>query len=131
MMKIAETVKVRPEPEYLFDVDGEPFPWFLTRSGPTVARYPMIYVVHVQLYCLDLKTKAVLDFRSSGYNGHTPVIGGVEFPWDITDDGYVYQSGTKVLPSVTLSFLAREVDIDPLLIDDRREVRNINGEHVA
>lgn len=130
-MKIAEAVKVRPRPEWVFDVDGKTFPWFITQRGPKVTRHETLYTVHVELYCVDMETKEVLGFRSSGYHGHVPVIGDTEFPWEITEDGYVYRTGLRVLPSVTLSFFAENVDIDSALIDDRREIRNIEGTYVG
>lgn len=123
-MKFAEHVHIVhtgecPDCTHVFDVDGAEFPWYVTEAGPRVTRLADdVYAVHVEIFCMDKKTRGI-SFTMTG-DSHIPVIGGVEFPWYITEDGFVLKSEWKSLPTVTLSFLANHVDAKGIPMIDAR-----------
>lgn len=103
--------------QYDFTVDGELFPWYLEHTPIVTRLTDRIWAIKVDILCLDSGPDGCvpdrcLPFTTAGVNSHTPVIGGVEFPWSITHDGYTFTAGCKTFPTVSLSFLAYNVDIE-------------------
>lgn len=116
---------------HVFDVDGAEFPWHITEAGPRVTRLmDDFYAVNVGILCLNKETREV-SFAAVGNMGRIPVIGGVEFPWYITEDGFVFRQSSKTVPSVTLSFLASQVDVEGIPMIDARETYDNGGNRVA
>jgi hypothetical protein len=83
------------------------------------------YAVHVELFCVDKETGNTLPFSVTGDRGHIPVIGGVEFPWYLTGDGFVARSAWKNLMTVTLSFLSSRVDVEGIPMIDARVTADV------
>lgn len=109
---VANTVVCRKRPRHRFDVDGEPFPWFLHEDGP---RFSLVgtglHLVHVRLIPILIgggrEDRFTHDCRSAA-----PVIAGVAFPWHIDERGLVYRASRNEVPTVELSFYAEHVDTD-------------------
>jgi hypothetical protein len=113
--------------EFQFTVDGQDFPWFISERGPIITQLAdNFYGIEVEIFCIGRDSKQYLPFTTAGRDGHTPVIGGVEFPWLIAHDGYTFKSGCKNIPSVTLTFFAYEVE-SCRYIEDVREVYDNDG----
>lgn len=129
-MKIAETVKVRPK---RFEVDGEDFPWYISQRGAEVMRVDDdLYTVRVEIFLLDKVSRAAIPFLSEdGMNSRVPQLGGVEFPWEIINDGYTYACGPKLVPTLTLSFYVKSADTGDEYIEDAREHFNVSSELIA
>lgn len=119
------------EKEHRFELDGVEFPWYITEEGARFTRLAKdLYSVRVEIYLVDMETKDTLTFSSTGYNGHAPVLGGVEFPWMLTSSGYTYTSSAETLPLLTLSFLVHNVDTDGD-IANMDGIYNVDGELVS
>lgn len=128
-----------------FDVDGEDFPWWISEREPVVTQLADdLFSVHVEIIAVprvydnpENKTLAAchvgdgdLSVRTEGYMGRRLFIGGVEFPWMITYDGFTIKTGGTTCQTVELSFFAKTVDSDDY-IRDTRWVQNINTDNVA
>jgi hypothetical protein len=143
-VKVAETVVIRDKPNYKFEVDGEDFPWWVSEKAPQVTQVmDDLFTVKVEIFGGHEKIgrygdgdemlrvgRTDVPIRVEGYQGKRLFIGDVEFPWDMTADGYRIECGMRILPTITLSFLARDVDSD-MWIDDSRWIENINGDTYA
>lgn len=129
------------EAEHRFDVDGEPFPWYISVEGPSFKRvgplvesisadlHPTCYLVTVRIFCalaytrvVDFGGKTVAELTSPEFSFATSqsglVIAGKEFPWVISEEGVKYQHARREPASVTLSFFAQHVDADCEIPDD-------------
>lgn len=101
LVEPAERVEINAA-EFRFDVDGEPFPWFITPEGPSLTELPNgLSIVGVEIL--------VLASFTASY-GCQPVIGdrhGIArtFPWAIHEDGFVYTQRHTDAATVRLSFL--------------------------
>jgi hypothetical protein len=140
MMKLAETVVIRGKPEYRFDVDGQDFPWWISERGARVTQLlDDLFEINVEILCIPKAYdgderghencrvgQGDLTVRLEGYMGRRLFIGDVEFPWDITADGVVIKTGVTLVPSVSLSFFAKDVDSNRF-IDDARHILDIDG----
>jgi hypothetical protein len=144
--EIAKHVYINPVKgdENRFTVDGEEFPWYISERGPQVAKIAdNLFTVHVEIPLTDKSrpwkredaedASRWLSFSASGYACRTPIIGGQEFPWVVTEDGFTFSASRKNFPTVSLAFFAAEVEFsDPTtgwcLIDDKREIYDVNGD---
>lgn len=116
--------------EHVFTVDGEDFPWLISDRGPIVTRLADdFYAVDVEILLLnknrnDKGRHEILSFGYETYDGQMvpfrPVIGGVVFPFSCTDDEITLRFTNKILPTLRLKFLARDVDAKGIEIDDQR-----------
>ena len=110
MPKMADTVVIRKD-DYQFLVDGEDFPWHISASGPLVSKlHDDLYAIQVDIFPIDVKTHESLPFTTA--DGYLPCLGGVEFPWYISEDGYSFKSSKKNFAVLSLTFIARHVDGD-------------------
>jgi hypothetical protein len=115
-----------PDCTHVFDVDGAEFPWYITEAGPRVTRLmDAFYAVHVEMFCVDKENGHILSFSTTGDRNTIPVIGGVEFPWFLTEDGFVTRSAWKSLMTVTLSFLSSQVDVEGIPMIDARTTADV------
>lgn len=108
---------------HVFDVDGAEFPWYITKAGPRVTRLmDDFYSVHVEIFCVDKETHDMsFAFTATDDKGsYAPVICGIEFPWYLTENGFVFSSSKKSLPTVALSFFASQVDVEGITMIDAR-----------
>jgi hypothetical protein len=136
--KIADHVKITGKlhtPSYLFEVDGEDFPWFITEQGVLGVTQLLdnLFAVKVEIVCIakDPKTKKPseswdMEVRTGGYNGRRLFLDDVEFPWVIAEDGIMVKSGRTIAHTAILSFLARDVDCSGF-VEDARVVCDIDG----
>lgn len=123
--QIAKNVVIKTD-KYAFIVDGEDFPWWLSERGPIVTQvHDDLYTVDVEICLLD-KTDdyhAILSFTYNDYRGlsvpNIPIIGGKDFPWLLTTDGCQLNFGHKIIPLLKLTFFARNVTSDGVIIDRR------------
>jgi hypothetical protein len=107
--------------EHRFDVDGQPFPWHITERGPAFSQLPNgLYVVRLEMFCIPKDASGLGSFAQ--VHGHAPVIGGLEFPWWITEAGLMYRASRKELATVQLGFFAESVDADC-------EIGGVGGEY--
>lgn len=122
--RIAKEVIVE---EFDMIVDGKPFPWLLSERGPLVTKFADdYYVVDVEIIAINRENYEYLDFGCKSLDGSNnvpaiPVIGGVEFPWVLTDDALTLTFGYKQYPLLHLRFPARNVSGD-VQINDHRHV---------
>ncbi|MCV7174935.1 hypothetical protein [Mycolicibacterium sphagni] len=107
------------KPEHRFDVDGEPFPWYITEDGPRFTRLrDDMYLVHVRII-------GILRESGEGFTGnifqHTYPrrieLAGHPFPWVIHEDGITYRSARMEAAYVELAFLAESIDVDCEIAD--------------
>lgn len=99
--------------EHVFEVDGKPFPWFLTERGAAFALGSSgLYIVRVEIFVLRRDNESLIFGTFSHSHGQLPVIDGIEFPWWVTEAGLMYVSSRKDAPVVRLSFLAEHLDTD-------------------
>jgi hypothetical protein len=123
------------EPEHRFDVDGKPFPWCLPeKPNPTFTRLTdQLWRVDLTLLCIlrdddghpifgdhDLEPFIDRSIPNAPTVPAQPIIAGKTFPWLIGDDGVTcYKRSHKILPELTLSFFANDVDTDTEVVDER------------
>lgn len=119
-----DTAVERPEgdepQEHVFTIDGEEFPWLISDRGPVVRQLrDDFYTIDVEIAMVD---KMTFDYLALGDHCPpvVPVIGGVEFPWLLTDDECHLTFGHKVIPTLRLVFIARNVDANIPIEDCRR-----------
>lgn len=136
--EIAETVKITGRrddpPGVLEEVDGKPFPWFISERGAVAKRVADdLFEVSIEIVGIakliegdDFKAGDWLSLGLEGYAGRYLMIGGSEFPWAITEDGVTIRASRKLYPTVTLSFFAKSVD-STQDIEDARHVLDIDG----
>ncbi len=94
-------------------VDGKPFPWLITESGPSVRKLGSdCYLVRVEIFVVATSSNdARPETFYHGVDGDYLVILGQEFPWLISEDGFEYRSGgIAEIPTVTLEFFARSAE---------------------
>lgn len=97
------------EPEHRFDVDGEPFPWYITEDGATFHRTENgLYLVAVRIIPVDPTTGEYVEFRHHVHNA--PQLGDRELPWLIT--GPITWQSDRGYGVLELTFLAEHVDTD-------------------
>uniref|UniRef100_A0AAU8GMG2 Minor tail protein n=1 Tax=Mycobacterium phage JustASigh TaxID=3158894 RepID=A0AAU8GMG2_9CAUD len=97
------------EPEHRFDVDGEPFPWYITEDGATFHRTETgLYLVAVRIIPIHPTTGEYVEFRHHVH--HAPQLGTSEFPWLIT--GPITWQSDRGYGVLELTFLAEHVDTD-------------------
>lgn len=95
--------------EHVFTVDGEDFPWLISERGPVVKRlHDDLYSVDVEIVLVDKATFDYVPFVND-WIPVIPIIGGVEFPWLLTEDECHLTFGRKVVPKLRLAFIARHV----------------------
>lgn len=93
-------------------VDGKPFPWLITESGPSVRKLGSdCYLVRVEIFVATSSGDTRPETFYHQADGASPVILGQEFPWPISEDGFEYHSGGSTeIPTVTLEFFARSAE---------------------
>lgn len=109
------------EPEHRFDVDGAPFPWYITEAGATFRKAHGLYLVTVHIIPIRVTDSEPLHttFEPHGL----PCIGGKPFPWAIADDSITLTASRRDGPVLTLTFIAEHVDAD---VDIPEEETNEN-----
>lgn len=119
MLSIADHVTADAETK-VFEVDGAPFPWFITEEGPRAVRHrDDLYAVHVTVIAQD-------SFSCDGVN---PVINGILFLWYLTEDGFNYKTSRGDIPTIELAFFTK--DYNGPYITDERCIYAHNGDKVA
>lgn len=100
-----------------FSVDGEPFPWWVSEEGPSFKKLATdLYLVKVRIIATHTPMDDLAEGFShgglpSGEDWPQPVILGIEFPWLISEDGFIYRSqGCKDIPTVELGFFTESVE---------------------
>lgn len=89
--------------EHRFDVDGEPFPWYITEDGATFRQLcPNLYVVGVTVMVIG---------RFTHHDTEQPQLDGVAFPWALHGPVTYTTDGTGI-SRLELGFLAEHVDTD-------------------
>jgi len=134
-MNIAEHVIIKRKLKFKFTVDGAQFPWYISEDGPQVTKLGNeLYGITVAIFCVDRETRCYQTFTVGSDDEDCPPerfsIGGVEFPWAISSDGFTYNVSSKSVPTVTLTFFARNVEDDKPILD-QREVCDIDGAVLA
>ena len=107
--------------QHLFLVDGEHFPYLISKRGPIVTRLrDDLYTIDVELYLLDKTTMTALPFGYTGAGSvpSIPVIDGQEFPWLLTGDDCQLNFGYKTTPTLKLKFFARTVTGNYPIVDE-------------
>ncbi|KLI05803.1 hypothetical protein [Mycolicibacterium senegalense] len=98
------------EPEHRFDVDGEPFPWYITEDGATFHRTEGgLYLVAVRILPVLVATGELVEFRHHVHR--PPDLGDGPFPWAITGP-LTWLSEEPGCAVLELTFLAQHVDTD-------------------
>ncbi|MDV7192602.1 hypothetical protein [Mycolicibacterium fortuitum] len=98
------------EPEHRFDVDGEPFPWYITEDGATFHRTATgLYLVAVRILPIEAATGKLVEFRHHVHGA--PQLGDREFPWAIAYP-ISWQSDEPGYGVLELMFAANDVDTD-------------------
>jgi len=125
---IRSNIEDRDEP-YVFTVDGEDFPWYISETGPIVTRLADdFYSVYVEIFLMDKETHDYLPFSYvlSDFNSPPtwPIIAGNEFPWLLTEDGAQLNMSGKMIPTLKLAFLAQSVTAN-IPIEDKRPAGDI------
>jgi hypothetical protein len=127
-----ETATEEPGPndavEHKFTVDGEDFPWYITARGPQATRLAKdLYAVDVEIMgiCKDRNDQGYhevlgIEYERRAGMPYRPVIGGVPFPYTCSDDVMTLQFSSRMIPTLHLKFLARDVDAKGIEIEDRR-----------
>lgn len=107
---IAQTIVYRTEPEYRFDVDGQPFPWHITEDGAKFVKTPAgLYLCTVTIFPI-LRNNPQPPCTFQHTEGEPPTIAGTPFPWAGTGTlTYEYEDH---VPTLTLTFIAEHVDAD-------------------
>lgn len=108
-VEMAKTVVYRSS-EFRFDVDGQPFPWLISKEGATFSKWGDLYRVLVSIFVIDPETKQSVEFRH--LPDHQPLIGDRPFPWAITGPAAYTVDAGDPLGVVTFAFLAENVDAD-------------------
>jgi hypothetical protein len=100
------------EAEHRFDVDGEPFPWYITEEGPRFTRVEDgSFVVHVPILPnVGVGEVVAVHVDDKGLAPYL-TLGGELFPWSITEKGVDIHVASS-LTVVRLGFFARSVDVD-------------------
>lgn len=108
------------EPEHRFDVDGEPFPFGMHPDGPRFARIDHGLIrVDVRIYpVLSPSNEWVRIGVDANLQPHL-FIGDAAFPWAITEDGFTIHASRHTVAYVDLAFLAKSVDTDGPVVDER------------
>lgn len=97
--------------EHRFDVDGQPFPWFIHEDGPRFTRAETgLFMVHVRFF--PGLARGGHFGRFAHEHRKPPVIAGVVFPWVLDTSGVIYRSGRDQVPTIELTFYAEQVDAD-------------------
>ena len=139
--RMAGHVEIR-EADFMFTVDGEPFPWFITTAGPRVTVVSNeLAIVGVSIIPSgrtgDLKSPPI--FEHGGFRNQ-PIIGDRAgwprtFPWLIHESGITYRVSRRQTPVVRLRFLAQSVfsyDVPILQLGTEEaaplEVQSIGGD---
>lgn len=131
MTRLAKTVVFNAD-EYIFDVDGKPFPWYLPEN-----ELPRARKIDDGFYEIDVTFMAVVkdhpqtpcSFEQTEWE--QPFICGIEFPWWIHADGVTFTAKHGEILLVALTFFTESVEgmevadevIDPTL----GRVRDIGG----
>lgn len=104
-------LKPGEEPEHRFDVDGQPFPWYIAEAGATFRRSHGLYLVTVRIIPIRSRDSEPLH-TTFDPDGH-PTLGGDPFPWAINGDaGITFTASRTDPPVLTLTFIAEHVDAD-------------------
>lgn len=135
MPTIAKTVVFNAE-EFVFDVDGKPFPWHLPEHPQVSARK-----ITDGLYAVELAFMAVirdhetspLSFEQTEWD--QPFICGIEFPWWIDEDGVKFTVCRTDISMVELTFFAEHVEgievAEATSMPEDGKVREIRGRCIA
>lgn len=104
--------------EHRFDVDGAPFPWYITEEGARFSKAGVgLYLVEVDILGLEADgNHNPLDITLS-YWRKQPRIGERPFPWAITGDEIMVTQEAGGIPILHLEFLAFDVDTDGEITD--------------
>lgn len=100
------------EVEHRFDVDGEPFPWYITEAGARFTKQGEAYLVEVDIIPIEAGGNHDLLDITISYWRRQPRIGDRAFPWAILDGSIRVDVLDGSFPVLHLVFLANEVDTD-------------------
>ena len=95
------------EDVHVFDVDGKPFPFFITTDGPKFTQ------LEGGLFEVAVTIIGLMSYDEPHFvvgPGHAFRINGVAFPWHVSKAGITYRSSD--IATVSLAFLAQSVDHD-------------------
>lgn len=126
--KVAETVYYRrpcsdrdvcdcvgARQSHRFDIDGQPFPWHITRPGARFASHHGIYVVRVTVIPILISGGEPLPIHLNPDG--PPSIGDTQFPWWIEPGISARQGSVVTIPLLEMGILARRVDTDAPIAD--------------
>lgn len=100
------------QPEHRFDVDGDPFPWYIAENGASFVKHLGVYLVKVEIFPIEYDgNRDVLDITLS-YWRRQPRIGDRLFPWAILDGSINADVAAGAFPVLHLTFIAESVDAD-------------------
>lgn len=100
------------EPEHRFDVDGQPFPWYITEGGASFVKHGEHYLVKVEILPIECDgNNEPLDITLSYWRRQVR-IGERLFPWAILSGSLVATMGEGDFPMLKLTFIAEHVDAD-------------------
>lgn len=129
MEMIPDLVVIRNDHSpYMFTVDGVRFPWYVSERGPLITRVANdLYIVDVEVFLMGNEDQKLVEFALKSSDPdvwavpYVPLLGGVEFPWLITDDEMVLRFSHKQLPALSVRFYAHDVDTNLDVTDERRD----------
>lgn len=143
----AKSVVIR-EAEHRFDVDGKPFPWIVEAHGPALVQYTeSLWTVKLTFFpglqftgteLVHANPSALVGGRYVPPREHgswgllvspVPVIDGRPFPWLLHSDGYEIKHGARHTLTVTLTFLAENVDTDGPVVHATDTLVDVTGTH--
>lgn len=106
--------------EHRFDVDGEPFPFFISEDGPSFTRlWDDLFRVDVTVYPVLAPGGDWVVVRVDEGLVPSLLIGGVRFPWAIADDGLTITVSRREMARVRLGFFCERLDTDGAVVDER------------
>jgi hypothetical protein len=122
--EVAQHVLYRGAPEFRFEVDGARFPYYITQEGAAFTKLDDgFFKVTVTVLCGIRPDADGRSYRAAGVpffsdDQDAPCsIGGLPFPWAISDDGILYHRGRHNVGEVELSFYTDALDTDAPVVD--------------
>lgn len=112
------------EVEHRFDVDGEPFPWYITEDGARFTRRGELYLVEVDILPVKPVGHRDDEFAITVRTRRAPLLNGEPFPWATLAGSIRVDAPDDSFPVLHLTFLANNVDtdgnvtIDAEIVDD-------------
>lgn len=96
------------QPEHRFDIDGQPFPWYITTNGATFTHtLSGIYLVRCTIIPVRTSNGEPIALTLIDYT--PPALDGQPFPWLITNYSITIDSA---MPLLTVDIIAEHIDTD-------------------